>query len=309
MPIPPVIVELPPDASAHEAAALIEACNKSLPERGCELISPGRDGEARSGVALVRRRGERKLLIELGVLRDRKVSWVLRELEFKADDPEQERWRTVGLVIGTLVGQAEAGSPPEPRNDLAQEPRRAPADTPVARDIRPKVAEWRASLGVDAVAGPALEQESWRLGAGFGGGFRLARSPVFLQLGLRYAATPRDSDGVALSWASAAAGVGVHWDLSRPLKLESTAALVVERVGASATSADTGESDSGARFTAGGRLGLGLLVLPSGFFGIFVGTEGTVLASTTRLVVAGQDAGRVQNPTYGFGLGLRAWLF
>src|SRR5262245_19662315 len=110
MPIPPVIVELPPDAAAHEAAALVEACNRSLPERGCELARPERDGEARSGLALVRRRGEQKLVIELGVLRGGKVSWVLRELEFKVDDPEHERWRTVGLVIGTLVGQAEADS-------------------------------------------------------------------------------------------------------------------------------------------------------------------------------------------------------
>ena len=73
--------------------------------------------------------------------------------------------------------------------------------------------------------------------------------------------------------------------------------------------ARTGESDSGARFVAGGRLGLGLLVFPSGFLGIFAGVEGTVVASTTRLLVAGQDAGRVQNPTFGFALAVRARLF
>jgi hypothetical protein len=310
VPIPPVAVELPPDSAPHAAAILIEACTKSLPERGCQLASGDQAAERRSGFALVRRRGERTLVIELGVRRDQGVRWVLRELEFRADDPEEERFFAAGLVIGTLVGQAEREreSAPAPSSPpVADRARRPAAVDP--REIQSVGRPWRAAIGVDAVGGPALDQGSWRFGAGLGADYRFGLSPAFVHLGVRYAARPTDADGLSMNWASAAAGAGAEWDLSRPLKLESTAALVVERVGASATSASTGERDSGARLGAGGRVGVGLLLVSSGFFGIFVGADGTALVSPTRLVVAGQGAGRVHNPTYAFAVGLRARLF
>jgi hypothetical protein len=311
VPIPPVVVELPPDSVPHAAAILIEACTKSLPGRGCQLASGDQAAEPRSGFALVRRRGERTLVIELGVRRDQKVRWVLRELEFRADDPEEERFFATGLVIGTLVGQAESESERAPAPSpppVADRPRR-PAAIDQSREAQPAVRPWRAAIGVDAVGGPALDQGSWRFGAGLGADYRLGLSPAFVHLGVRYAARPTDANGLSMNWASAAAGAGVQWDLSRPLKLESTAALVVERVGASATSAATGERDNGTRLAAGGRVGVGLLLVSAGFFGVFVGADGTVLVSPTRLVVAGQGAGRVQNPTYAFAVGLRARLF
>jgi hypothetical protein len=309
VPIPPVVVELPPDSAPHAAAILIEACSKSLPERGCQLASGDQAAEPRSGFALVRRRGERTLVIELGVRRDQEVRWVLRELEFRADDPEEERFRSTGLVIGTLVGQAERERAPAPSPPPVADRSRRSAAVDRPREIHSVARPWRAAIGVDAVGGPALDQGSWRFGAGLGADYRLGLLPAFAHLGVRYAARPTDADGLSMNWASAAAGAGAEWDLSRPLKLESTAALVVERVGASATSAATGERDSGARLAAGGRVGVGVLLVSPGFFGVFVGADGTVLVSPTRLVVAGQGAGRVQNPTYAFAVGLRARLF
>jgi hypothetical protein len=309
VPIPPVVVELPPDAASREAAVLIEACTKSLPERGCRLASDEPGGEPRSGFALVRRRGERTLVIELGVRRREEARWVLRELTFRADDPEEERWRTAGLVIGTLVGQAESENRREsaPPARSAVEVQRLPVVRERAREARPAVRQWRAVIGVDASAGPALDRGAWRFGAGLGADYRLGSLPAFAHLGLRYAARPTDLDGLSVSWASGAAGAGVLWDVSHPLKLESTAALVLERVSATVTSG--GESDSGSRFAAGGRLGAGLLFVSSGFLGIYLGAEGTMLASPTRLLVGGQSAGRVQNPTYALAIGLRLRLF
>jgi hypothetical protein len=308
VPIPPVVVELPADSAAHAVAVLIEACTKSLPERGCQLASADRAGESRSGFALVRRRGERTLVIELGVRRDREVRWVLREIEFRPDDPEDERFRAAGLVIGTLVGQAESEREGAPRpSPVTDQPPRAVIDQP--RAPRPAVRQWRAAIGVDAVGGPALEQGSWRFGAGLGADYRLGLSPAFVHLGLRYGGTPTDAEGLSMNWASAAAGAGAHWDLTRALKLESTGVVVLERVGASAISATTGERDSGSRLAAGGRVSLGILLLSSGFFGVFAGVDGTALLSPTRLLVAGQDAGRVQNPTYALAVGLRGRLF
>jgi hypothetical protein len=309
VPIPPVVVELPPDAASREAVVLIEACNKSLPERGCRLASGDQGGEPRSGFALVRRRGERTLVIELGVRGREEVRWVLRELSFRADDPEEERWRTAGLVIGTLVGQAENESrresaPPTRSGAEARSP--PPFVREWTREAQPAVRQWRAAIGVDGWAGPALDRGTWRFGAGLGADYRLGSSPAFAHLGLRYAAGPADS-GLSVNWASGAAGAGVHWDVSRPLKLESTAALVVERVSATATSG--GESDSGSRVAAGARLGAGILFVSSGFMGIYAGAEGTLLASPTRLLVGGQSAGQVQNPTYALGAGLRLRLF
>jgi hypothetical protein len=223
---------------------------------------------------LVRRRGEKKLVIELGMLRGQKVRWVLRELEFRPDDPEEERWRTVGLVIGTLVGQAESEGESEPRSGTTMELRRAPVAATAPRDARAPAREWRASLGVDALTGPALERGSWRLGARFGASYRLGLSPVSLHLGLRYQAVPTDSKGMSMDSASAEVGAGVQWDLSRPLNLESTGALLVERVSASATSANTAERDSGARFVPGGLLGPRSTAISFGLFGDFRGRGG-----------------------------------
>ena len=158
------------------------------------------------------------------------------------------------------------------------------------------------------MSGPALERGAWRFGAGVAADYHLGRSPAFVQLDLRYAARAADSRGLSLSFASTAAGTGLQWDVSQPLKLRATAALVVERLAASIRSPE-GAADSGARFAVGGRAGLAMLVFPSEFIGILAGVEGAVLTSPTRLRVAGQDAGEGQNPTYGFVLGLRARWF
>ncbi len=305
MPLPPVVVELPQDAAPREAAALIEACSRSLPERGCRLSTHEADSEPRSGVALVRRRGERTIVIELGVRRDREVRWVLRELDFRPDDPPEERWRAAGLVIGTLVGQAEAesaaASEPPPRALPAPVPRAPRRRAPPERPER----EWKAELGIDGIMGPALERGAWRFGGGLAAGYRLGHSPALVQLDLRYAARAADARGLSLTFASAATGAGVEADVSRPLKLRSTAEVVIERVGASIRAPQSGATDSGARFAVAGRVGFGLLVLPAEFIGILAGAEGSLLASPTRLRVAGEEAGQAQNPTFALSLGVR----
>jgi|SoiMethySBSTD1v2_1073268.scaffolds.fasta_scaffold16473_11 hypothetical protein len=303
MPLPPVVVELPQDAAPREAAVLIEACSRSLPERGCRLSTRERDSEPRGGVALVRRRGDRTIVIELGVRRDREVRWVLRELDFRPDDPPEERWRAAGLVIGTLVGQAEREAQSEP-------PVKAPPPpTPLAprgsAPTEPPEREWKAELGIDGITGPALERGAWRFGAGLAAGYRLGHSPALVQLDLRYAARAADAGGLSLNFASAAIEAGVEADVSRPLKLRSSAGVVVERLGASIQSPESGATDSGARFAPGGRVGFGFVFLPAEFIGILAGAEGSVLASPTRLRIAGEDAGRAQNPTFALSFGLR----
>jgi hypothetical protein len=305
MPLPPVVVEVTADASPREAAALIEACGRSLPERGCRLATGQHDSGPRGGVALVRRRGENTIVIELGVRRERQVRWVLREIDFRSGDPPEERWRAAGLVIGTLVGQAEAAS--EPERSAPSPPRAVPRREPERHAPRPE-RKWKGELGLDALAGPALESGAWRFGAGLTADYRLGDSAAFIQLGLRYAERGADARGLSLNFASALAGAGLEWDLGPRLLLQSSAAALVERVGAS-IDAPGGGSDSGARFAAGGRLGVALVVFPAEFLGILAGVEGAAFTSPTRLIVAGQSVGQVPNPSYGFVLGVRSRWF
>jgi hypothetical protein len=159
---PAVVVDLGNQVSATEAAWVLAACNAAIVQGSCELDAPA-DTPPRA-VAIVRLQGRgRSVRIEVGLRDSERGAWSVREIEFSAKDPERERWRTVGLVLATLVGEAEAaraddgaseaaGSAPGGAGNAAAE---SPASEPLATPEPAPAATPSAPTSAPAPAPPA----------------------------------------------------------------------------------------------------------------------------------------------------------
>ncbi|MEO8181682.1 MAG: hypothetical protein ABI895_22845 [Deltaproteobacteria bacterium] len=106
--LPAIVVDLGNQLGPNETAWVLDACNAAIVKGTCELDTTA--AEAPRAVAIVRLLGSegRSVRIEVGLREADRDSWSVRALEFAAQDPARERWRTVGLVLATLVGELEA---------------------------------------------------------------------------------------------------------------------------------------------------------------------------------------------------------
>ena len=171
MPLPPVVIELSAsDAASPNTRALVDACTNAVTDGECRVGTE--EPNARAVVIVSWDAEHRRAHVEIGTKRDGAQRWASRDVGFREADPEPERWRAVGLVIGTLVGESERETP----SANAQPPmtRRTPPATttsaPSTPPKRPVEAHPRhAWLGAEAAAGPALDDGTWRLGAGMVG--------------------------------------------------------------------------------------------------------------------------------------------
>lgn len=301
MPLPPVVIELSAvDAASEHAGALVAACSESVVDGDCVLGGGAkRPAEARA-VAIVSWPDSTTGHIELGVRRESRVRWIVRDLRFGGDDPPAERWRSVGLVIGTLVGEAEASARVE---QLPAPPPAAPRPTThvlAAEPPAPEAVATRAWIGLDAVAGPALDDGSWR----FGGGPTVAvdgpLGPLAIVASARYALRPR-SDSVSVDVLALAAGVAARARLGPSIEVELGGAGLAERLHASAEAPD--RSDAGARWISGARGRLGVGVLPERRWRLVLGGEVEWRAGATTIRVGGRRVGDFPTLTYSLTLG------
>ena len=187
----PVAVEIaPPDAPKEYVAVLLSACSRA--RRGgveCVLAADAPAGGS-SAVAIITWQGNSRALVEVGLRREGRAEWRARSLDFAAArDDVLERWRAVGLVVGTMANeQLEAAQPAEAQAEPAPAPvapAPAPVPLPPANDrgkreratTRVKPARVRLDLG--AAVGPALA--ALRFGGLLRGELRLP-DPLRLQL-------------------------------------------------------------------------------------------------------------------------------
>lgn len=105
---PAVVIDLGAQVAPAEAAWVLEACNAAVVAGTCELDTSA--SEPARALAIVRWLGNerRSVRIEVGLRDAERADWSVRELDFSARDPARERWRSVGLVLATLVGEVEA---------------------------------------------------------------------------------------------------------------------------------------------------------------------------------------------------------
>jgi hypothetical protein len=219
----PVVIEMAaPDAARPEAQALLAACTEGLRDRGpCSL--GGARGAARA-VVVVSWEGTAHIAvkIEVGVRRDSHIDWLARHVAFDPSDTETERWRSVGLVIATLVGESEPRPEPkreEPPSTASRAPTPERATEPAALSDRAAphgavpapVAPWFVDGAVVAARGAGDAFGAW------GGlarvGYRLGAAPLFVTASVRYESQPRATDAVSIGWLWGGIGVEAQTSL------------------------------------------------------------------------------------------------
>jgi hypothetical protein len=208
-----VVVEIAPkDAASPYAGTLLAACTGAVRvPAGC--VVEGKTERVRpAAVAIVSWSDaeRRKVRIEVGTESAERSQWVARDISFQPSDQEVERWRSVGLLIASLVGEV-LHEPDSSKGETDARPS-APADRDRATPS--------ASVSV-ASEPPAAERRSSRLDAGF----LFGASPVFLGVSLRparllgynwlaaarldYANQATLPSGFYLTWAAGGLGFGI----------------------------------------------------------------------------------------------------
>lgn len=234
--VPVVVVDLGPDATADRTAWVLEACTRAIRDGRCVAEPPEQD-QSPGAVAIVRVRDTagRIVRIEVGRRREERAHWSVREMEFSADDPQDERWRSVGLALATLVGeieQAEALTQPDRPADTAagesppggdvsaalpDEPEDAgsppgadspPDDDADAGELEP-LPRPRTFVGVGALAGPGSAAQPLRWGGGVRGAWILD-SGLQLSIAGDYSAEGVTS-ALELDWLRFAGGAGYRY--------------------------------------------------------------------------------------------------
>jgi hypothetical protein len=150
---PAVVIDLGSQVAPNEAAWVLEACNAAIVSGTCELdTSASEPGRA---LAIVRweSEGRRSVRIEVGLRAEERADWSVREMEFSARDPARERWRSVGLVLATLVGEVEAARGQRPEQASA-----ASAGTSAQRESAAGSAPPAAPAASETAAGAARTQ-------------------------------------------------------------------------------------------------------------------------------------------------------
>ncbi|HWZ89946.1 MAG TPA: hypothetical protein VNW92_13885 [Polyangiaceae bacterium] len=247
--MPIVLVELPAaDAADVNAPALIAACSSGL-RRGTCVVEEGANGERAAAVAIVVWLDPEHLRarIDVGRRAEQRGGWQVRELTFHEQDAPVERWRSVGLAIAGVVGEATLLEPakPAPAQVIAPEPVREP------RPVTAPVRRFRVALGPTLETGVSADKPS--LGAWLDAGWRYSRAwPLELTVGAANAWSLRESSGIASRFSTFGVGLSGTWRPSPSWGLRGSALAALEAVDASATDPSSGAHSSGARWLFGG---------------------------------------------------------
>jgi hypothetical protein len=295
--MPIVLVELPAaDAADINAPALIAACSSGL-RRGTCAVEEAPNGERATAVAIVVWLDPEHLRarIDVGRRAEQRAGWQVRELSFHEQDALPERWRSVGLAIAGVVGEATLLEPAKPAPARATEPK------PIAPRARATERDWRVDLGPtleNGVSGGAPSAGAWLDLA-----WQCCGSvPLELTLSAANAWSVRDTAGVATRFSTLGAGVGVTLHVSEALAVRGSALAALEVVDAGATDPVSGAHASGSRslFAGVGRVQASWPA-SSALSGV-LGLEITQLSGATGVHLFEQSPSVVTVPSLRFGV-------
>ncbi len=229
----PIIVDLGPNVAQAELEIVLDACNEAIQNGVCLPDSAGYPETPRA-TAIARPTDASVLAVRIEVrLRvSEQLSWIVRELSFEAEDPAEERWRSVGLAIATLVGEGERrdnseaspkadapGAAPSPA--VPASPRASRGSTELSTTQEPSVALWDGPawagvfFGVGLLAGPGFDDGAWRLGGNVRAGWEAASGWHVLS-SVSYSLRASEETFTA-SWLLLQAGLGYRLRLSERL--------------------------------------------------------------------------------------------
>ena len=288
---PPVVVEMSAsDAGAPYAQVLVQACSAGLRGDGPCALEGSAPADAARAVAIVSWEGDDRATakVEVGVRRGQHADWLTRRVTFARADAEEERWRSVGLIIATLVGSQTGGDrnadlptppPPAAPPPVVKEP--VAAEKPAASPMPART--WFVEADAEAVRGAGDVFGAW--GGALRGGVAFEGTPFFVTGSLRYEIAPDAAPDARLEWGWVSLGAGVATPLSRaPLVFEARCEPTLGGVRASASQG--GSTQSGGLF--GVREGVGLTWWLGRAVGLTVGAEAL---ETTRSAVVNVSGG------------------
>jgi hypothetical protein len=214
-------------------------------------------------------------------MRDEAGRHAVREVAFREEDPVEDRWQTIALLVASLASE-QSGAP-------------------ASHDARPSHVLWLSLLGEagdGVVPGPPR----------FGGSAQLAFRPRgfigYFSAGIGYATSVRTVDGVRPTFMPLSLGVGAVIEFERaPLILRPRLDLLVERQGASITG-DGADQTSDARWLPGVGASVDLVVPTRSPFSIVFGAEGRFLDGATTIRVKNERVGSFPAHSYGVHLGI-----
>ncbi len=289
--MPIVLVELPAaDAADVNAPALVAACSSGLRRGSCVVEEPP-NGERATAVAIVVWLDPEHLRarIDVGRRAEERAGWQVRELSFHEQDAPLERWRSVGLAIAGVVGEATLLEPARRAAPESARPKPSTQSKPPPR-VSPHSHDFRIALG------PALETglaDRPSVGAWLDVARRCCGSvPLELTLTASNAWSVRETTGVATRFTTLGAGLGVTLHVGEALAVRAAAFVALGAVDASTSDPATGADESKARWLPGG-LGRVQAIWPaSGALSGVLGLEITQLSGATELKVFGTPVAR-----------------
>ncbi len=287
-----VVVELAPaDAPPTLADALLDSCSVAL-RRGICARADTLEASSAQATAVIVWNGL-DVRIEVGVQREGRPLWVLRELSFSSSDPEVERWRAAGLTVASLVGEVQPWvSAPQPKPPL-------PA-APVQRKEEPTLRS-DANLGVSALVGPGLSSGGVRVGGKLDAAHRVW-GPAFVLGSVDHSVGLGTRQDLSVAWTSAAASGLYMPDVASGLELGASGGIVLQRMAASTKSEPT---DSGSQWDPGVALGVLARWPANEMLSLRAGVDARQFWRGAEIRVRGEEAGKSSRWTALVWLGLQ----
>lgn len=287
MPEPVVVVEVSSQGQDKPGVdALLAACTSAVRRGRCVARGAQPDENIRAVVIVSWENGSlKKVKIQTVSQATGNVLWRTRELNFRASDVLVERWKAVGLVAATMVG--EIAPEPEPEGPIAppngnetngsggkedptsEPPKKKPEgenEGPKKDNNDPKKngkslntntpkRTWF-SVNLAGAVGRGVESSDAR----WGGYFRFGVEPmnrfrIISSVGYYLANT---DDEIQAQWLTLTIGAEftVLSLLSNTVDVNTRIEIVAERLRASVTEKSTGQSDSGVRWQPGVKVGV-----------------------------------------------------
>ena len=240
-----MVIVVSPAAPPPELVRVLEdACTEAVRPSRCEVRStppgvPQRLSDTETPDVLVTWTTESSATVEAR----RTNPPLTRSLTFHVEDPERDRWRSLGLVAAALASRAPTEQTPTP---TATPPAHPPEPTfASAQKKRPPIL-W---FDGGAILGNGIEHGPVAFGGALRGGYQLPVVPIFVGAGASYASAGLGPQGLESSWTTFFASAGTVVALS-DFALRPRLELLLTRLVAKSPDAPGGSS-SGSRRVGG----------------------------------------------------------
>jgi hypothetical protein len=293
----PVLIDLP-NSPPSGAAAVVEACSAGTDGRECLLVSSMGRADSDVVATVTWKDADRRVaVIRMGLGLGENRAWQTRDIEFKATDDPNERWRSVGLVIaGIAADYAHAHVEVARPAKAEREPETAPAR-------RRNTELW---FDASFVAGPSLNEGSWKGGVAGRTSLTLAPWPLGVTASFAYERQLTGARDFTLEWPSASLGALAFVEIG-PAVVVGRVEVVERLLVLSASDGATGASETRHRWQTGGRGGVEAGLPMGGGFWLTAGADVTILGSATEIQVLNASVGRLPGVAASVLLGAR-WV-